>query len=108
MPESNQDPLSEVLIEDVAEEGDIEMVVHQQGDDSDVSVEEYEFNGCIRIVGETNLTPNLDQAQLGVVRCTLAQPEQPNDWRTAIFQTCTQIENKSCKVIVAVASSPLY
>ena len=50
---------------------------------------------------ETNLTPSLDQAQLGVVRCTLAQPEQPNDWRrTVIFQTCTKIENKSGKMIV--------
>jgi len=77
------------------------VIVHQQDDDLDASVEEYEFNGCIRTVGETNLTPNLDQTQLGVVRCTLAQPKQPNDWRrTAIFQTCTKIENKSWKVIV--------
>ena len=31
----------------------------------------------------------------------LAQPEPLNDWRrTVIFQTCTKIENKSCKVIV--------
>jgi len=36
-----------------------------------------------------------------IVDNTLSQPEQPNDWRrTAIFQTCIKIENKSCKVIV--------
>ena len=64
----------EVPIEDVEEEGDIKVVVHQQDDDSDASVEEYEFNGCIRTVRETNLTSSLDKAQLGVVRCTLAQP----------------------------------
>jgi len=68
-----------VFIENVEEEGDVEVVVHQQDNDSDASVEEYEFNGCIRTVRETNLTSNLDQTQLGVVRCTLAQPEQPND-----------------------------
>ena len=59
------------------------------------------INVCIRTVGETNLTPSLDQAQLGVVRCTLTQPEQPNyRRRTVTFQTCIKIENKSCKVIV--------
>ena len=36
-----------------------------------------------------------------MVRCTLTQPELLNDWkRTIIFQTCTKIKNKSCKVIV--------
>ena len=77
------------------------MAVHQQDNDSDAYVEEYEFHGCIRTMKEMNLTPNLDQAHLGVVRCTLAQSEQPNDWRrTVIFQTCTKVENKSHKVIV--------
>ena len=41
----------EFPIEDVEEEGDIEVVVHQQDDDSNTSVEEYEFNGYIRTVG---------------------------------------------------------
>jgi len=51
-------------------------------------------------VGETDVTPSLDQTQLGVVRCTLAQPEQSNDRRKiVIFQTCTKIDNKNCKVI---------
>jgi len=68
-----------VPIEDVEEEGVVEVVVHQQDNDSDASVKKYEFNGCIRTVGELNLTPNLDQAHLGVVRCILAQPEQPKD-----------------------------
>ena len=40
-----------VFIENVEEEGDVEVVVHQQDNDSDVSIEEYEFNGCIRTVG---------------------------------------------------------
>jgi len=49
----------------------------------------------------TNLTPSYDRAQLEVVRCTLAQPEQVNDWRrTVIFQKGTKIKNNSCKVIV--------
>jgi len=52
----------EVPIEDVEEEGDVKVTVHQQDDASDASVEEYEFNGFIRTVGETNLTPSLDQA----------------------------------------------
>ena len=44
---------------------------------------------------------SVGRAQLGVVRCTLAQPEPLNDWRrVAIFQTCTKIKNKSYKVIV--------
>jgi len=69
--------------------------------DSDASVEEYEFNGCIRTVEVTDLPPSVGQDQLGVVRCTLDQPEPLNNWRrTVIFQTCTKIENKSCKVIV--------
>jgi len=39
-----------VPIEDIKEEEDDgEVVVHQQ-DDSDASVEEYEFDGCIRTV----------------------------------------------------------
>ena len=68
----------EVPIENVKEKGDVEVAVHQQ-DDSNASIEEYEFNGYIRTVGDTNLTPSLDQTQLGVVRCTLSQPEQLND-----------------------------
>jgi len=95
----------EVPIEDIEEEDDGEVVVHQQDDDLDASVEEYEFNGCIRTVEVTGLPPSIGQNQLGVVRCTLAQPDPLNDWRrTTIFQTCTKIDNKSCKVIVAVAS----
>ena len=43
-----------VPIEDVKEEGDVEVAVHQQDDDSDASVEEYEFSGCIRTVREIN------------------------------------------------------
>ena len=43
------------------------MVVHQQDDDSDTSVEECEFNHCFRIFVVTDLTPSYDRAQLGVV-----------------------------------------
>ena len=101
----------EVSIEDIEEEeeDDVEMTVHQQDNDLDASVEEYEFSVCIRIMKVTNLTPTVGRAPLGVVMCTLAQPEPLNDWRrTVIFQTCTKIENKSCKVIVAVASTLLH
>jgi len=90
----------EVPIEDVEEENGLEVVVHQQ-DDSDASTEECEFNGCIRTLRVTDLTSSYYSAQLGVARCSLAQPEEVNDWRrTVMFQTCTKIGNKSCKVIV--------
>ena len=46
----------EVLIEDAEEDG-LEVTVHQQDDNSDASNEESEFNGCIRILAVTNLTP---------------------------------------------------
>jgi len=91
----------EVPIEDIEEEEDDEVVMHQQDDDSDASVEEYEFNGCIRTVKVTNLPHSVGQTQLGVVTCSLARPEPLNDRRsTVIFQTCTKIDNKCCKVIV--------
>ena len=61
----------EVPIEGIQEEDDGEVAVHQQ-DDSDVSVEEYEFNRCIKTVKVTNLSPSVGRAQLGVVRYTLA------------------------------------
>jgi len=77
------------------------MVVHQQNNDSDASVEDYEFNGFIRIVKMTILPHSVGGTQLGVVRGTLVQPEPLNDWRRiAIFQTCTKIDNKNCKIIV--------
>ena len=51
----------EVSIEDIEEEDD-EVVIHQQDDDSYASVEEYEFNGCIRIVKVTGLPPSVGRA----------------------------------------------
>ena len=95
----NKTLLVEIQIEDL-EEDSLELVVHQQDDDSDASAKEREFNGCIRTMKVTNLTPNADRAQLRVVRCTLAQLEQINDWRrTIILQTCTKLKNKRYKVI---------
>ena len=91
----------EVLIEDIEKEDDVEVAVHQQDDDADAFAEEYEFSGYIRTVRVTNLTPSVDRAQLGVIRSILVQHELLNEWRrTAIFQTSTKIENKSCKVIM--------
>ena len=69
--------------------------MHRQDDDSDTSTEECEFNGCIRTVGVTNITLSVDKAQLAVVSCTLAQPEQINDWRRTVI-----IGYKSCRMIV--------
>ena len=93
--------LVEVLIEDTEEEDSLEVVVHRQDDYSDASVEDCEFNGCIRTLTVTDLTLSYDRAHLGVVRCSLAQPEQVNKWRrTVIFQTCMKIENYSYKIIV--------
>ena len=54
------------------------MVVNQD-DDSDASAENCKFNGGIRTLALTALTPNYDRAHLGIVRCTLVQPEQVND-----------------------------
>ena len=72
-----------------AEEDHLEVTVHQHDDDLDASAEESEFSGCVRTLGVTNLTPNVDRVQLRVIRCILAQPEQEYDWRRiAIFQTC--------------------
>ena len=59
-----------ISIEDIEEEDDGEVAIHQQEDDSDASVEKYEFNGCIRTVEVTNLSRSIGRAQLGVVRCT--------------------------------------
>ena len=98
--ESKQDPLSRNSDRRFKEDS-LELVVHQLDDDSDASVEECEFNSCIRTLTVTKLTPSEDRAQLGVVRCILAQPKQVNGWRkSVIVQTCTKIENKSCEVIV--------
>ena len=89
-----------IPIEDVKKDG-LEVIVHQQDDDSDAFAEDCEFNSCTKTLAVTGLTPSYDRAHLEVVRCTLAQPKQVNDWRrTVILQTCTKIENKSCKVIV--------
>ena len=76
MPSQTRTLLVKVPIEDIEEEEDnIEVIVHQHDDDSNVSAEECEFNGCIRIVKMTNLTPSVERTRLVVVRCILAQPE---------------------------------
>ena len=47
-----------VTIKDVEEEeNSLEVTVHQQ-DDLDASAEECEFNGCIRTLAVTDLTPS--------------------------------------------------
>jgi len=103
-PSQTKTLLVKIFIEDVQENG-LEVTVHQQDDDSDVFGEECEFNGCIRTLAVTNLTPSEDSAQLRVVRCILAQSEQVNNrGRTVIFQTCTKIEDNSCKVIADCGS----
>ena len=54
-----------------------------------------EISGCIRTLASTDLTPNYDRAHLRVVRCTLPQPEQVNDWRTTTFHTFTKIGDRT-------------
>jgi len=54
-----------VPIEDIEEDNDGEVAIHQQDDDSDASVEEYEFNGYIRTVEAINLSHSVGRAQLG-------------------------------------------
>ena len=55
------------------------MIVHQQDDNSDAFIEEYEFNRYIRTVKIISLTPSVGRTQLEVVGCTLAQSEPLND-----------------------------
>ena len=50
--------LVEVPIEDIEEGDDVEVIVHQQNDESDASVEECKFNSCIRTAKVMNLTPS--------------------------------------------------
>ena len=39
--------------------------------------------------------------RVAIVRCTLAQPKDTDDWRrTTIFHTWTKIGDKNCKIIV--------
>lgn len=71
----------------------------------DLDDNEDTFLGCIR-----TLPVELDQGHLSqtcrdwvlyVVRCTLTQPKNADDWRRhAIFHTYIKINNKGCKVIV--------
>jgi len=61
------------------------VVVYQQDDDSDPFAEECSFNSCIRTLAVIDLTPSYDRAQLGVVRCTLVQPEQVIEWRRTVY-----------------------
>jgi len=89
--------LVEVSIEDGEDE--LEVVMHQQDDDLDAFAENREFNGYIITLALTDLTPNYDRAHLEVVRWTLTQSEQVNDWRTATFHMFTKIADKNCKVI---------
>ena len=59
-----------IPIEELEEaENGLEVVVHQLDDYLDVSAEECEFSGCIRMLAVTNLTPSEDRVQLKVVRC---------------------------------------
>ena len=48
--------------EDIEEEEDDEVAIHQQDDDSNASVEEYEFNGCIRTVKVMGLHPSVSRS----------------------------------------------
>jgi len=74
-PSQTKTQFVKVTIEDIEEEDDGDVVVHQQDDDSDASVEEYEFNWCIRMT--MSIPPSVGRAQLGVVRCTLTQLNHP-------------------------------
>ena len=49
-PSQTKTLLVKVPIEDVEEEGDVEVAKHQQHDNSGASIEEYEFNGYIKTV----------------------------------------------------------
>ncbi|XP_022859696.1 uncharacterized protein LOC111380384 [Olea europaea var. sylvestris] len=62
----------------------------------DLEDSEDTFLGCIQASPLIPQTP-----RVGVVRCTLTQPRDTDDWRHhAIFHTYIKINNKRCKVIV--------
>lgn len=58
------------------------------------------FLGCIQASPLILHTP-----KVGVIRCTLTQPRNADDWRRhSIFHTYIKIINKDCKVIVDSSS----
>lgn len=62
----------------------------------DLEDSEDTFLGCIQA---SPIIPHT--SRVGVVRCTLTQPKDADDWRRhAIFHTYIKINNKGCKVIV--------
>jgi hypothetical protein len=84
-------PLEDKVYEPKLEEFD------DLGDDEDT------FLGCIPILS-MDLGFKLivsDTPRLSVVRCTLTQPKDTDDWRRhAIFHSYIKINSKGCKVIV--------
>ncbi|KAK4489657.1 hypothetical protein RD792_005469 [Penstemon davidsonii] len=73
---------------------------------SNVNGEEGEYEEEVYEPDFETSDPNLeddedDNPQLGVVRCTLAQPKSTDDWRrTSIFHTYVKSGDKSCKLII--------
>ena len=70
-----------------------------------LSVEDREFSGCIRTLVSTDLALSYDRVYLEIVRCTLTQSKQVNDWRRTTTLTFIKIGDKNCKVIVNSESS---
>ena len=83
-------------IEEVVYKPNIEDIVEIGGDDSTQLA-------CIRALPSfDNLSEgSLDTPVMSVVRCTLAQSKESDDWkRNTIFQTFVKCRTTNCKVII--------
>ena len=87
------------------DQDDLDKIVHDpKGDtwEDDFDIDQVTTLGCVLSMTLPS-TDDVDRIthHLNVVRCTLAQPKENDDWhRTLIFQTLTKIGGKNCQVII--------
>jgi len=86
LPSKSRTPLLDDQSDEVQDESQKEVFIGNEGSDSDDDTRHEEFLNSIRRV---------------VVRCTLAQPKDTDDWRKiTIFHTWIKNGGKNCKIIV--------
>ena len=100
-----QCPNKTLLIEELDGEEEVEEVVYEPNIEDIVEIREDDSTqlACIRALPSFD---NLNEGSLGtpvmsVVRCTLAQSKESDDWkRNTIFQTFVKCGTTNCKVII--------
>ena len=100
-----QCPNKTLLIEGLDEEEEVEEEVYEPNIDDIVEIGEDVSThlGCnkARPLFDDLSKGSLDTLVASVVRCTLAQSKESDDWkRNAIFQTIVKCGTKDCKVII--------